>query len=630
MDNTNNYIHDGGKFLAKGSFGCVYKPALKCKDKPKRLDGYVSKIMRKDYAEIEIEEQKEIDKIDPNYYYHLRVGEVCIPDKPDKKNDNKLTNCDLHLQYLDEYVDRGRIDILQDNYRIVHIEDGGMGLDDWMIEMDNLKKLKNIKYCETMLYNFTRIIYALDELNRHTMGHFDIKMGNIVYNDKKNRFNLIDFGFISTYDEFIKKHKNWGVAYWVNPIERAFAPYTKRENDDLFFEAILIMAKGQFKFSDFVSRKSHEFNYLKKVFKRYFTGYRNTFTSKYNRDGGIYFNPYGLDAFHEPSDQMVYDYIEFTRELIKKGKSDKQIKETIQQMIISNLDTFSMSLVMTEMLSKMLSQHKKGLNAGKLLFDYGKDTATNGKLMKEIDTISGFLGNFYRLMLKMNVPSFPKRISTSDALEYYINEIYQPIRQKYMLVQLDFMEARMKKKGSLDMSPIRLTDTDLNISAENTPEMSPYKFTASDLDISASQSEGVKRQSDKNPVKKLTMKKKQAQKDLVFNPLTGRYVNKKGQVAKTLLKRGLISASKSADQPRKSTKKCTPPKVLNPATNRCINKSGITYKKIRIKKQAKTADKPADKNKTKKCPPTKILNPQTNRCVNKDGAIGMKLLKANK
>lgn len=626
MDNTHNYIYNGGKFLAKGSFGCVYKPALKCKDNPKRLDGYVSKIMRKDHAEIEIEEQKEIDKIDPNYYYHLKIGESCIPDVPDKQNDNKLADCTLMGRDLNTYANSKNIDKLQEDYQIVHLEDGGMGLDEWMKNTNNVKKFKDVKFCETMLYNFTRIIYALDEFNQHKMGHFDIKAGNIVYNDKTNRFNLIDFGFLSAYNDFTKKIRNWGISYWVNPIERAFVPHTKIDNGDLFFNPILSMAKSQLTFSDFVDRKSTDFNHLKTIFKRYVTGYINVFVSKYSKDvmSGSYLNPYGVNSFHEPSDQMVYDYIEYVRELVKDGKSDEQIKNTIQYMIISNLNTFSMSLVMTELLSKIISQHIKGVNAEKLIFNYGKNVAFNKIFMDEVDKISVFLGNFYRLLLKMNVPSFPKRISTSDALEYYINEIYQPIQKKYMLVQLDFMEARMKKKGSLDMSPMRLTDTDLNISAENTPEMSPYKFTASDLDITTSQSEGVKRQIVKKPVKKITMKKKQAQKDLVFNPLTGRYVNKKGQVAKTLLKRGLISASKTSVSSKKLTKKCTPPKALNPETNRCINKSGTTYKKLRIKKPAKSAEK------TKKCPPTKILNPQTNRCVNKDGAIGSKLLKANK
>lgn len=579
MDNTNNYIYAGGKFLAKGSFGCVYKPALKCKDKPTRLDGYVSKIMGKNHAEIEIEEQKEIDKIDPNYYYHLKIGESCIPDMPDTQNDNRLTECNLMGRDLDTYANSRNIDKLQEDYRIVHIEDGGMGLDGWIKNMNNVKKFKDVKFCEMMLYNFTRIIYALDEFNRHKMGHFDLKTGNIVYNDKTNRFNLIDFGFLSAYDDFTTKIKNWGIDYWVNPIERAFVPHTKRENDDIFFNPIISMARSQLTFSDFVARKSHEYNYLKDRFRRYFTGYRYTFTTIYNIDdtSDIYFNQYGLNNWnnnHEISDQMAYDYIRYTRELIKDGKNDDQIKDTIQKMIISKLNTFSMSLVMTQLLSSMISQHRKGSNPEKILINYGNTGAFNKIFMNEIETISGYLSNFYKLMLKMNVPSFSNRISTSDALEYYITEIYQPIRQKYTLPHLDFMEARMKMQRT------------------------------------------------KKPIKQITMKKKQVQSDLVINPLTGRYVNKKGQVAKTLIKRGLISASKSAEQPKKLTKKCTPPKVLNPETNRCINKSSTTYKKINITRRSKTDDK----TKTKKCPPGKILNLKTNRCVNKDGSIGKKLL----
>jgi hypothetical protein len=58
--NTNNretiiQSQDGGKPLASGGFGCVFKPALKCKDKNKerKLTNQVSKLMLKKYAKKE-------------------------------------------------------------------------------------------------------------------------------------------------------------------------------------------------------------------------------------------------------------------------------------------------------------------------------------------------------------------------------------------------------------------------------------------------------------------------------------------------------------------------------------------------------------------------------------------------
>jgi len=61
------------------------------------------------------------------------------------------------------------------------------------------------------------------------------------------------------------------------------------------------------------------------------------------------------------------------------------------------------------------------------------------------------------------------------------------------------------------------------------------------------------------------------------------------------------------------TKECPPNKILNPTTNRCILKTGLTAKKM-VKKT---------------CPSNKILNPTTNRCILKTGLTAKKILKSN-
>jgi hypothetical protein len=66
--------------------------------------------------------------------------------------------------------------------------------------------------------------------------------------------------------------------------------------------------------------------------------------------------------------------------------------------------------------------------------------------------------------------------------------------------------------------------------------------------------------------------------------------------------------------------KCSEDKVLNPKTNRCVNKTGTIGKEL-LKSTIKTV-KPTDN----KCSEDKVLNPKTNRCVNKTGSIGKQLL----
>ena len=51
---------------------------------------------------------------------------------------------------------------------------------------------------------------------------------------------------------------------------------------------------------------------------------------------------------------------------------------------------------------------------------------------------------------------------------------------------------------------------------------------------------------------------------------------------------------------------------------------GFRINKIVLKSIKKTKKSTTSKPK-KVCPPTKVLNPKTNRCVNKDGVVAKKL-----
>jgi len=72
-------------------------------------------------------------------------------------------------------------------------------------------------------------------------------------------------------------------------------------------------------------------------------------------------------------------------------------------------------------------------------------------------------------------------------------------------------------------------------------------------------------------------------------------------------------------------KVCPSDKILNPATNRCVSKTGAIGKKLMMINDVK---KPVV-SKIIVCPSNKILNPATNKCVSKTGAIGKKLMMIN-
>lgn len=92
-------------------------------------------------------------------------------------------------------------------------------------------------------------------------------------------------------------------------------------------------------------------------------------------------------------------------------------------------------------------------------------------------------------------------------------------------------------------------------------------------------------------------KKKECDSDKILNPITNRCVNRNGKIGKTLL---------SKKPPKKTKKECDPDKIINPITNRCVKKDGKIGKAIlakKMKEQAKNIKAPkkeVDEKKTKK------------------------------
>lgn len=76
-------------------------------------------------------------------------------------------------------------------------------------------------------------------------------------------------------------------------------------------------------------------------------------------------------------------------------------------------------------------------------------------------------------------------------------------------------------------------------------------------------------------------------------------------------------------------KECPEGKILNPATNRCVDVNGKIGKLLKAATPQQTK-KPSPKTTTNKkavdCPKDKVLNPATNRCVDRKGKTGKAIL----
>ena len=181
------------KVIGEGSYGCVHKPALKCKNKDYDPDpNIVSKLLTIKHANDELKEFKLIQKADKKEDFYLGEPDSCNVDKG-VKNKTAIDNC--------KRFDSKRID----NYKLLLLKNGGAdltGIEDKFKSMPE-NRLSQRKMEEFWL-DMSRILYGSKVLIDKQIVHHDLKQQNIVYDEKTGRVNFIDFGLMTT----ILKMKN--------------------------------------------------------------------------------------------------------------------------------------------------------------------------------------------------------------------------------------------------------------------------------------------------------------------------------------------------------------------------------------------------------------------------------------
>jgi hypothetical protein len=130
---------------------------------------------------------------------------------------------------------------------------------------------------------------------------------------------------------------------------------------------------------------------------------------------------------------------------------------------------------------------------------------------------------------------------------------------------------------------------------------------------------------------------KECPEDQILNPATNRCVSKYGLKGRRLLNvsntvNKTQNNEKNNSSKMKKVKICPEDKIVNPATNRCVSKTGAKGKQLLNESVIINRPKFDDKNDSKKkkvkiCSERQIVNPTTNRCVSKTGTIGRQLLK---
>ena len=172
----------GGKLLSEGGYGCVYHPYLNCN--LKEVSGskgkkYISKLQRHNKAaknEIKIGNiVKEIDGYD-NFFSPI-TDSCVVTNIGSLKNSSEcsiLSKKNKSNQYL--------------LMKLPHA--GNSTFLDYLL--DNTSSDKELTM--NIITSYTYLVYSIELLHQKNIIHYDIKGGNIMFNERRNTPVIIDFG----------------------------------------------------------------------------------------------------------------------------------------------------------------------------------------------------------------------------------------------------------------------------------------------------------------------------------------------------------------------------------------------------------------------------------------------------
>lgn len=203
------------KFIARGSYGCVYTPPLRCKDgahADKYNQEHVSKLMMTSEA---IKQRAEFDKlnlksqdIDPEQQFHIGKPEMCQLGEP--MNLENVRGCTNALDPITGMID----------YRYNHLllyKNGGESFGSVLKKFSDLPAREKTDKRKEILIGLLNIFYGVYIMNSKGRYHLDIKPENIVVKDGK--FRLIDFGLSVTLTDDYSHNNVFAVNYTLWPYE---------------------------------------------------------------------------------------------------------------------------------------------------------------------------------------------------------------------------------------------------------------------------------------------------------------------------------------------------------------------------------------------------------------------------
>lgn len=207
---------NGGKAIDSGGFGCIFSPALRCKNSiESQNNSHISKLMLNKDSEEEyglVQQYKEKLKSIPNYtkYFLLEDVQIC---QPSQLTNDDLINYDLNCDPLiEEGITMSNINSKLDEIKTINMPFGGINIKKFI--RNNFNSANLIELNNSLINLLQNGIIPMNQIKVY---HGDLKSSNILVNkepDGNMEVKIIDWGL-----SFINENMKEVPKYVKRPIQ---------------------------------------------------------------------------------------------------------------------------------------------------------------------------------------------------------------------------------------------------------------------------------------------------------------------------------------------------------------------------------------------------------------------------
>lgn len=198
---ASKYIMNEGtesKLISQGSYGCVYKPGLRCNSKDKLKKNEITKLQvinRFSLKEMEISE-KIISEIKDYKRYFAPIK----------------TSCKIDIKEVGEKIRECKVVEDQEEMFILNKMDNAGSKTLITALFENKTKSKSL-YLRTYFVTFMNLLDGVEKLNNINIIHLDIKGNNVMYSSAHKNPIIIDFGLSIDLDNYKKQRDDVFFTY---------------------------------------------------------------------------------------------------------------------------------------------------------------------------------------------------------------------------------------------------------------------------------------------------------------------------------------------------------------------------------------------------------------------------------